>query len=65
MIEIVNKPYARTFEKFAIKVREDILFTALSAGSSSSHIGGSLSTVEIISVLYSNIMNYSKKKTRE
>jgi|TARA_B100001964_G_scaffold245519_1_gene333069 transketolase len=55
----------KKIEKFAIKVREDILFTAFSAGANSSHFGGSLSTVEIISVLYANIMNYNKNNFLE
>ena len=64
MIALSNEE-KKEIEKFAIKIREDILFTALSAGASSSHFGGSLSTVEIISVLYSNLMNYNKKNFLE
>ena len=56
--KIINK-----IENFSKKLREDILFTALSAGSNSAHFGGSLSTVEIISTLYGHLMKFDKNGT--
>jgi transketolase len=46
---------------FALKLRKNILYTSLHAGASSSHFGGSLSTVEIISTLYKNILKINKE----
>ena len=45
-------------EVLAKKVRKGILRMALSAGASSSHFGGSLSTVEILSTLYKQILKF-------
>ena len=42
----------------AIKVRKNILTMSLAAGASSSHFGGSLSTVEILATLYDNVLNF-------
>jgi len=42
----------------AIKIRKNILTMSLSAGASSSHFGGSLSTVEILATLYNNVLNF-------
>jgi len=39
-------------------IRKHMLDTALEAGSNSSHFGGALSTVEILTTLYGHIMNY-------
>ena len=38
------------------KIRKNILEMSLSAGASSSHFGGSLSTVEILACLFEKIM---------
>ena len=46
--------------QFAKQIKKKILFTSLNAGASSSHFGGSLSTVDIISTLYSSVMNIDK-----
>lgn len=43
-------------------MRKNIIFTAFKAGSKSAHIGGALSCVDVIAVLYSKIMNIKKKK---
>ena len=43
---------------FAFAVRKNILEMALSAGASSSHFGGSLSTVEILATLYNNVLKF-------
>ncbi len=45
---------------FSKNIRKKILFTSLHAGASSSHFGGSLSTVEIISTLYNAVMRVDK-----
>ena len=54
--EIVSK-----INNFSKNLRKHILDTALIAGHSSSHFGGALSSVEIVSTLYSHIMNLDKK----
>ena len=46
---------------FAKKIRKNILDMSLGAGSASAHFGGAMSSVEIVSTLYSSIMNYNKK----
>ena len=48
-------------KEFAKNVRKNILDFALSAGASSSHFGGALSSVEIVSCLYSHVMNINKE----
>ena len=40
------------------KIRKSILDTSLAAGASSSHFGGSLSTVEILVALFEEILKY-------
>lgn len=40
------------------KIRKNILDTSLAAGASSSHFGGSLSTVEILVTLYEDVLKY-------
>jgi len=40
------------------RIRKSILDTSLAAGASSSHFGGSLSTVEILATLYDKILKY-------
>jgi len=42
------------------KSREIILETALNAGTSSAHIGGALSSVEVFTTLFTSVMNYNK-----
>ena len=39
-------------------IRKNILTMSLAAGASSSHFGGSLSTVEILATLYNNILKF-------
>ena len=48
-IEIFRK---KVFRKKASKLRKHILDAALEAGSSSAHIGGALSFVDIITLLF-------------
>tara|TARA_Y100000590_G_scaffold407934_1_gene498654 strand:+ start:378 stop:1190 length:813 start_codon:yes stop_codon:yes gene_type:complete len=43
-------------------VRKNILKAALEAGSASAHIGGALSSVEIVSTLYSRFISFPEKK---
>ena len=52
---IINK-----IKKFSYNIRKTILDTALIAGHNSSHFGGALSSTEIVSTLYSHIMNIDK-----
>ena len=47
-------------ERLSKKIRENILKMSLSAGASSSHFGGSLSTVEILATLYGKILKFNK-----
>ena len=47
-------------KKFSFEIRKKILELSLTAGSSSSHFGGALSSVEIVSTLFGKIMNYNK-----
>ena len=53
----------KKFEEFAKNIRKNIIFTAYKAGSKSAHIGGALSSADIIAVLYSGVMKI--KKTRD
>ncbi len=48
-------------KNFSKRVRKHILEMALYAGANSSHFGGALSIVEIISTLFSNQMNLNEK----
>ena len=50
--EIVN------IKKLAKEMRKNILKLALAAGASSSHFGGSLSTVEILATLYNSVLKF-------
>ena len=43
-------------------VRKNILKASLEAGSASAHIGGALSSVEILSTLYSEFISFPEKK---
>lgn len=45
----------------AKQIRKKILETSLNAGSSSSHFGGALSSVEIIATLFGRVMNFNAK----
>ena len=48
---------------FALNIRKKILEMSLNAGSASAHIGGALSCADIISVIFSNFLNYNKDNT--
>lgn len=47
---------------FSKNIRKNIIYAAYKAGSKSAHIGGALSAVDIIAVLYSDIMRFQNKK---
>jgi len=51
--------------EFSKNLRKNILNMALSAGSASSHFGGALSCIDIVAVLFKNIINYNKKNNKE
>ena len=51
-------------KNFAKKIRKNIIFTAYKAGAKSAHIGGALSCADLVAVLYSDIMNLAKSKTK-
>ena len=48
-------------KKFALNLRKKILDMSLVAGADSSHFGGALTIVEIVSVLFSDVMNLKKE----
>ena len=60
----MNDAKYNNIKKFATELRKKILFTSLHAGASSSHFGGSLSTVEIIATLYGSVMNLNRENPR-
>ncbi len=47
-------------KKFSLELRKNILEMAFSAGASSSHLGGALSIVEIVAILFSYKMKINK-----
>ncbi len=51
----------KNIKKTCLNVRKNILEMALNAGASSSHFGGGLSSVEILSTLYNCFLNYDPK----
>ena len=48
---------------FSYNVRKKILDMSFNAGSASAHIGGALSSSDIISVIFSNYLKYKKDDT--
>tara|TARA_B110001454_G_C12719766_1_gene434226 strand:+ start:2907 stop:3740 length:834 start_codon:yes stop_codon:yes gene_type:complete len=56
-----NKIIINKINKFAINSRKNILDMALAAGASSSHFGGALSIVDIVSTLFASQMKIDKK----
>ena len=57
-----NQNQVSKIKDLSIRIRENILTMSLSAGASSSHFGGSLSTVEILSTLYECVMKFDSTK---
>ena len=51
----------KDIKNLSVNIRKKILYTALNAKENSSHFGGSLSNVEIISCLFSEFLNINKK----
>ena len=49
-------------KNFAKKIRKNIIFAAYKAGAKSAHIGGALSSADIMAVLYGKILNIKKQK---
>ena len=58
----LNKEKLKAIKKFSLNLRKNILEMSLSAGASSSHFGGALSIVEIVSVLFSHEMQIKDKE---
>ena len=56
----MKKDNIEKVKKFSIEIRKHILEMAFSAGASSSHFGGALSIVEIVSILFSEVMKIKK-----
>ena len=45
-------------KKLTKEIRKNILTMSLAAGASSSHFGGSLSTVELLATLYNSVLKF-------
>ena len=52
----------KEIKDFAKNVRKKIIFTAYKAGSKSAHIGGALSSADIMATLYADILSLKKSK---
>ena len=52
---------ANKIKKLSQKIRKKILDLSFNAGTSSSHFGGALSSVEIVATLFFNILDLNKK----
>lgn len=57
----LNEGELKEIKNFSKRIRKHILNMALHAGASSSHFGGALSIVEIVSTLFSYQMNLNEK----
>jgi len=57
-----NQNQVSKIKDLSIRIRENILTMSFSAGASSSHFGGSLSTVEILATLYECVMKFDSTK---
>ena len=60
----LNKEKIKLIKNFSINIRKNILQMALTAGSSSAHLGGALSITEIISTLFCGFMNIDPKNPK-
>lgn len=56
----MDKDQKASLVNMALQMRKDILRMALKAGSNGAHIGGALSSVEILAVLYGAILRQTK-----
>ena len=61
-MEIFNKEITEQFSK---KLRKNILDMSLVAGAASSHFGGALSIIDVIAVLFKNVIHYDKENFKE
>jgi len=59
---MVDQSEINRIEALAKKIRKNILKMSLAAGASSSHFGGSLSTVEILATLYNSVLRFDVSK---
>tara|TARA_B100000787_G_scaffold107437_2_gene79733 strand:+ start:3891 stop:4739 length:849 start_codon:yes stop_codon:yes gene_type:complete len=57
----VNENIIKKIDNFSLNIRKNILEMAYVAGASSSHLGGALSIVEIISTLFTTQINIDNK----
>lgn len=57
----LSKEKLKSIKSFSLNLRKNILDMSLTAGASSSHFGGALSIVEIISVLFSHVMQINNE----
>jgi len=55
----------KNISKFAKNLRKNILKMSLSAGAASSHFGGALSCIDIIAVLFNNVINFNSKNFKK
>lgn len=58
----VSKTNAKRLQEMAKRMRLAGLDMALASGTNGSHLGGSLSAIEIMAVLYGEVLNYDVKK---
>ena len=59
---IWNEEDIRSLTEMSKRMRLDAMDMALASGTNGSHLGGSLSCIEILAVLYGKVMNYDVKK---
>ena len=59
---MINQEEIVKIKVLAKKIRKNILKMSLAAGASSSHFGGSLSTVEILATLYNSVLKFNVSK---
>ena len=61
----IDSSTKKKIESLAREIRKKILLMAFSAGQSSAHIGGALSSVDIISTLYDEVFQINKKNIND
>jgi len=59
---MINQEEIVKIKALAKKIRKNILKMSLAAGASSSHFGGSLSTVEILATLYNSVLKFNSSQ---
>ena len=55
----------KKIKNFSLNVRKNILEMAVSAGASSAHFGGALSIIEVLAVLYEEILDIDLKNPKD